>query len=369
MPHNTLLASFFTKEQPLGELEAIEDISRDKQELFRTYFHNRNRPFSEIQQHPTMIVGRRGSGKTDALLCHRFMPQVIGEYDPIIYFEAGKSASLFQNILFKIHEQISADFPKPMPETIAPLWNYVFWVLIFIKLSREPADQNDGLQLIRQFTSEHRLPENEDDPYILSLLIITQLVSKHRSLAGTASDFGFFNSLPSLSLTKVSFNDAKQASIFWLKRRGKTAIVLLDSFEMLDVASEVGRLAISGLLRSVSRFHDPNTPVEIRCCIPAEAYFYITSLSSNVLKDFSRQMILHWSAIELMQIAAQRYSAFITIHYPSLISQMVEPFDLSTRKGAIGFWHKILPQSVRNLDPSIEEDAIPYILRARPEEA
>jgi len=350
-------------DRPLGSDEAVHHLSDTDQFLFRSYFHSLNKPFNQIKnQSPTMIVGRRGSGKTDALLSHSFMPQPFGQYSPVVYFDADNSANLFQNILTLINQQIRRDTPKPMVELVSSLWSYLFWVTIFVEINKEHGQscQSDDLH---KFTTALGLSPNPVTPYEMASETIIRLSESFNKLSMEERALGFFSRFQYIDFGGVSFRDAQYEAKKILNETGRVGIILLDSFEEVSVSRDEDALTISGLLRSVSRMHDPGVPLEIRCCIPAEAYFYITDISSNVLKDFQRQTILHWSAMEILQVCARRYSNFLQLHHRSLYDGAFSHFDLETRDGTRQFWASVLPKLTPNLNPNIMEDTIPYMLR------
>ncbi|XWN29989.1 MAG: hypothetical protein ROR55_21205 [Devosia sp.] len=357
------LAQFFSNDRPLGSDEAVHHLSETDQSVFRSYFHELNQPISQIRsQSPTMIVGRRGSGKTDALLWHSFMPQPIGHFSPVVYFDADNSALLFQNILTLINQQIRRDVPKPMVEMVSTLWSYIFWVTIIFEIYKsEEISYKDGI--IDRFIVGLGLSKSLSTPYDVASETIIQLNTRFNKLSEEERQLGFFSRFESIKFNEVSFKEVQHEAKTYLTSTGRTGIILLDSFEEVSVSRDEDALTISGLLRSVSRMHDPGEPLEIRCCIPAEAYFYITEISSNVLKDFQRQIVLHWSAMEILQVCSRRYSNFLEIHHPRVFLEHFSAFDLESRDGTRSFWMRVLPEKTQNLKKDIREDTIPYLMR------
>ncbi|MBU1286950.1 MAG: hypothetical protein KJ871_04420 [Alphaproteobacteria bacterium] len=356
-----LLKEFFTIDQPLGDVQAVHGLN--DREVFRRYFHQANRPFEQVKSHPTMIVGRRGSGKTDALLSHRFVPHRIGNYDPLVYFDAERAARTFQTILVRINDQIRVDEPKPMVEQVAALWSYVLWLSVFQQIASVDDDEPSVVQ-IREFVRAHDLDIINLDPYEAALRGLSTLILKYESLPEKEKLFGFFQRFDRLDLCDISFTEAKDATHRYLMRNSKRGIILFDSFEQLNVTQEETRLTLSGLLRGISQFTGSSTMVDIRCCIPAEAFFYLTELSSNVLKDFQRHTVLHWSAMEILQLCAKRYAAFLELHHGRTVQDLTGNVSaLETRDGTIAFWEHFLPKEVPNTHPGIMEPTIPYLLR------
>lgn len=357
------LRNFFTDEQPLGRIEAVEHISDTDRTLFRTYFHQSNRPYRQITRQPTMIVGRRGSGKTDALLAHEFIPELAALYNPLIYFEAADAANLFHNILYAIDEQVRSDRPKPMVESVAALWTRIFWTVMIHRIVNSRQRDSSDHDLLVRFVEGQKIDLQESNPYKTAYQALISLVEQFKALNETTKSFGFFSQVEQLTSDSITYAKAKEIAINLLKAKTQRGIILLDSFENLDVTHEESKLTLSGLLRSVSRFHDEHIPVDIRCCIPAEAYFYVTEISSNILKDFERQTILHWSAMEILQLSAKRYAEFIRLHHQQAYSELVEPHDFKSRTDTLAFWSRLLPDTVPNSNATIREETVPYLLR------
>jgi hypothetical protein len=358
------LCNFFTEQQPLGSIESIDQNSEDDQYLFRKYFHESNRPYAQIRTHPTMIVGRRGAGKTDALLSHRYIPQPESNYSPLIYFEAKDSTRFFQSILYEISNQIRLDNPKPMVENIADLWVFLFWIVVFQRLAQEPMlCSNYHYEIVARFVKDMQISENEKNSYEVTFQALKSIINKFEQASELDKRFGFFNRFEFVLSTTVSYSDAKTSAKHIFLSDNRKSIILLDSFENLNITQEESSLTLSGLLRAVSRFHDEKIPIEVRCCIPGEAYTYITKLSSNILKDFERQTILHWTAMEILQLCAKRFSVFIELYYRDYFDKISAGYNLETRKGTIDFWSNHLPATVPNLNHKIRENTFTYLMR------
>jgi hypothetical protein len=310
-----------------------------------------------------MIVGRRGSGKTDALLAHEFIPELASHYEPLIYFEATDAANLFNNILYSIDEQVRSDRPKPMVESVAALWSRIFWTVIFQRIVNSSRSDLTDCNLLVRFIKGQNVDLQESNPYKTAYQALISLVEQFQTLTATKRSFGFFSQVEQFDSDSIPYSKAKEAAINLIKAKTQKGIILLDSFEHLDVTNEESKLTLSGLLRSVSRFHDERIPVDIRCCIPAEAYFYVTDISSNILKDFERQTVLHWTAMEILQLCAKRYAEYVMLHHQHAYSELVEPHDLQSRTGTLAFWSRLLPDSVPNTSGKMKEATVPYLLR------
>ena len=356
------LREFFNHDHPLGRLQAVSGFNG--REVFRKYFHEENRPYGQILSQPTMIVGRKGAGKTDLLLSHKYSQRQGRNFDPLVYFDDKRAADTFRTILVKINRQVNYDEPKPMVEQVAALWAYLLWLTIFRKIGLEGADSNPDVMKLRDFTESHGVLEQSIGPYETILRGLISLITAYDKLPEAEQLFGFFQGFERIELSEVSYPEALAAADSYLTSSGKKGIILFDSFEQLDVTQEETRLTLSGLLRSLSQFTSPYRQVEVRCCIPAEAFFRLTEISSNVLKDFQRHTVLHWTATEILQLCAKRFAAFLEIEYGRTLRSITgNDFSLETPDGTQAFWSIFLPKLVPNTHPDIFEGTLTYLLR------
>ena len=120
----------FTVDQPLGPIQSSDAQSPESRTLFTSYFDEDNLPIRELRRNPSMIVGRRGSGKTDALLyCARDK-----RFTHKIYFNANNSAKMFMNIIKDVEKAIVENGTPPFVEAVSELWSALFWFTIISSL-------------------------------------------------------------------------------------------------------------------------------------------------------------------------------------------------------------------------------------------
>ena len=360
------LKKFFSIDQPLSEVSAVSKTSELDRAVFKKYFDASNRPFSQIRTNPTMIVGRRGSGKTDALMSHQFRDDWETRYRPIVLFNADGAESFFSSIVHLINDQIHSQLPTPMVESVSKLWTYVFGIILLHQVSSVDIDllvDPSEKYAIRDFVDQHGDLGGKTEPSEITYEIVITLLEKYDNLPSARKKLGFFTGCTNLIAKSEHYEKMLTTVYNSLRESNCTAVILIDSFEEFNVVDEYSHLALSGLLRSVARFHESNTPVEMRCSIPAEAYFYVADISSNRIKDFQKQTTLHWSAMEIMGLCATRFAAYIELNLPEHVSELVTAHDLTSRKGISDFWGNFLPRTVPNLQPGLEEETIPYLLR------
>ncbi len=126
----------------------------------------------------------------------------------------------------------------------------------------------------------------------------------------------------------INFLQAKQDFRQSLAKAKTTIYICIDSFEDFFFDTLTDSASIGGLLRCLGAFTAEVGPVVLRCCIPAEQYFAYLKASSNPIKDFQGQILLHWDSGDLFKICAERYQTFsdfmakigVSVHYKQWMS-------------------------------------------------
>ena len=97
--------------------------------------------------------------------------------------------------------------------------------------------------------------------------------------------------------------------------------------------------AISGFLKSLASFRVPGSPIDVRCCIPSEIYYSLFEISTNPNKDFANSQILHWSSMELLELAAVRFATFLRRRNIALYERLIDHMnfhELGQKDRAVG---------------------------------
>jgi len=338
----------------------LADASR---ELYKKYFDQDNYPIRRlVTSNPIMIIGRRGSGKTDALLSAQLDPR---KFDPIVYFKATAAARSFSQILSQVHQTIQANRVAPLVESVAELWRVLFWVSIIASIVESSRDTTDpDIVVLSEFTKDLGIEKGaENNPYHYLLRAVIVFREKYNKSNLLTKGVDFFGCFDELKVGGVNATTAINHALEHLNELNTQAIILFDSFEAMGISDPNIKLTLAGLLKCVGDFQQPGLPAHLRCCIPVESYFYFLDVSSNVLKDFQRGQILHWHAGELLKIAAIRYAMFIEAWEPESVVSKVRPFDFRLPRSIQPFWYQFLPTTVRNGANHQLEQTLPYLLR------
>jgi hypothetical protein len=129
-PAETVLRNYFSPDQPFGPINASRITDPDAS---RQLFDTENKVYAELTSHPSLslIVGRRGSGKT-ALLRSELLRQ---DYAIVLELPAAES---FQQVVKSVQE-----FPVQVSpaESLSKVWHYILWVALLTEIrSRFPQD-------------------------------------------------------------------------------------------------------------------------------------------------------------------------------------------------------------------------------------
>jgi len=331
-----------TWDQPFGP-NAAEHIDV---KLFESILDNSNSSYASLRTNPSLIIGRRGSGKTSILsaikLAKRFKVAVEVQSD-----------DTFQEIVTLVDESTSSHV---IPETVSKAWQRIIWALLFEQLLVSSVRLSvDEKTRIRKYLQAIGYEPKDVISQLLNFVV--HVIKSRADQAETAIE-----ALNALFDANNTFEDIKILALTALKRSKAKAVVLIDNIEKIDLSSQSMSLAVSGLLMAVDTFKMPTVPVNVRCCIPAEIYPQLTKIAANSDKSFDSEVVLHWNSGELIKLAAIRFKEFVRVHAPRGIWHSIEHLDLSDSRDLDEFMHTFFPRKVRNgLDR--EEITLRYIIR------
>lgn len=334
-----ILRNYITESEPFGPINAseiTEPISR------KILFDVHNNLYQSLHKRPSVVIGRKGSGKTTYLQSSYFD----GNYD--YFFDVDTSRALVGVI--EAVEKLSKGVL--FAESVADLWETVLWIPMFSKIRH-------------QLSSAQK---NKIDAYLAKIGIRSEgtiddvLWNIADTLSEKAKDkpIGMVSDILRRTDT-ITFTEVKSSVCEELKSKKKRAIMLIDSLEDFHLDIDSVAIAIQGLLKYVGRSNTPSSRVDIRFCIPAEQYYQFDAVSSNHNKDFRRELILHWIAPELLAVAANRLLIYFELYEPDLFAAHGSFTDFNSND--IGkLFASILPKTITSGLGSIE-DPLAYILR------
>ena len=332
------IRDLYTMSYPVGPAVAEDPMAEGRLSLL---FDNQNKLVSQLNHEKALIIGRKGSGKTTLLVS----VQLSEPTAEIIYLP---SNDIFAKIVREVNKLSDG---VVFVEQVGRLWDFIFWGIVINHVAAT-YDDKDLSEYCRALGIE-----DVDEPYIL----IEKMLSTIKSFPPT--DWPIPEKIAYKKFSNHSFLQAKQIAVTILKRAKAQIYLLMDSLEEFQLHIPSCAAAIAGLLRCLGEFNEMRrAPVVLRCCLPAERYFDYTEVSTNPLKDFRGGMLLHWSAGELIQLCAVRYSKFLEEYNPEFYRDYMRDLNLHKRDDLEKFWDLIFPNPVVGR-LGIHERPIAYILR------
>jgi hypothetical protein len=337
------LEPYITRNEPFGPIDST-DIDPGETVALEKLFEQHNRTYRNLHRRPSIIMGRKGSGKTS--------------YLRTVYFESKYDFHVeirTDHALTHISKAIQNTIKDAVfPEMLAEVWEIILWLCVLYELRRrdflppDAAKQADAY--FEQIGVQHAV--NVED-------IFWKLADLFDQMSKAGQRVGLSEVLRRLD--HAAFKSIAAAAEESLRRANKKFVILMDSLDDFQLDFDSVAYAIQGLLKCVGSMNKPRDVVDIRFCLPAELYRRIVKISSNPNKDFRRSLKLQWTASELLLIGAQRLKIFLELYYPDDLNQLL-PLDLTSKTDALKLFGAVLPKHVTN-QAGYREETIAYILR------
>jgi len=341
------LNKYITKDEPFGPIESGDLDSNAK--VLDLLFERQNRTYKDLLHRPSIIMGRRGSGKTSYLRTVYFDKQ----YDFNAEIRTPDVLEKISNVIQGMARQAT------FTETLAELWEKVLWTCVLSEIrSKELLPFSSKLLVVGEYLDMMGIKKGDkvDDA-------LRNLAEIFEDAKSTKSKDGISEVLRRLDKNK--FDVAQSAVIDSLKASKKTFVILMDSLEDFRLNIDSIRDSLQGLLKCVGSMNKPDDAVDIRFCLPTELYRTIIEISSNQTKDFKRALRLEWDAKELILIGAQRLHYFLALYYPNFMPDFMKRRSEDKkieRSEADALFNVVLPEKIKNR-AGFQEKSISYILR------
>lgn len=331
--------------QAFGPTDA--GLIREHKNVLKQLFDPQNKICGALQKNPSIIIGRRGSGKT------AFLYSVLSDQQYTIIQEI-KTSKTFSKIVEIIEKNSRRHL---FVEDIADLWEELFYFALMTKMAENYKWKYDELRLISDYLAKEGLSSASSFDTFLWKLIEVIRKRAGNNLVGAIADI-------IKEITGITFENAKLLINKILQDDKQRAILLLDSLEQYPTSIPSVAHALSGLLKCVGQFNTRNENFNLRLCLPAELYHVFLDVTSNPLKDLApaNTITLHWSAGELLSVAAHRLSLYLTLYFPELNNQLPQ-INLINRENIQALFKQFFPDQITNNKLKINEDPLAYILR------
>jgi hypothetical protein len=325
---------YFPHEKPFGPTNAA---NIDDETVFSMLLESNNRIVDQFKSNRSLIIGRKGSGKTSFLR----------GYAKYRIQESINTANTFSEIVSSI-EGKSKEFI--FVEKVSQLWDHIFTLCAFRGICNNLKEPAKEIAIIRDYCGEHNLADGEAiEDWLWKLVRIAKDKIKSEKISSVAA-----------VISEIAGNDyeaTKRAALNALAANKECAIILVDSLEQYPVDIAEVAHAMSGLLHCVGEFNERHRWIKVRLCLPAEMYHSFCEISANPLKDFSQRITLHWHPKELLKIAASRFQIYLKLQHRGL-----KYIEYSDKLTASEFLKQFMPRQILN-GIGGPEDPISYILR------
>ena len=344
-----LIKKYVHDDFPLGPINA-ETI--DDAYVSNILFEEHNKLYDRITERPSIVLGRKGSGKT-SFLKHLLYGE---KYRVSVLIDTSEA---FTKIIRSVQQTLTKD-GFIFPEDVAKLWTVLFWLEIIYETRNVFPEEVKKASAIEKIFDIFDLKLNMSPGNIIQTVLQVLRDKSEDNDIGMAADV-FYRLLEK---NETSFDELRKTTLSILKEKNTRAIILLDSLEDFHLDLEPIKKSIEGLFKAVGEFNIVRGRPEIRFCLPSELYYVFVRLSKNRVKDFSQRMILHWHSGELLTLAAHRCKIYLNVHEvdSQLVRDRLNSINISRRRGAINFFERILPPSLEN-HVGLVEKPLAYILR------
>ena len=336
-----LMRGHITEDEPFGPVDAQEIESLRAREIL---FESHNKIYKELQQRPSIVVGRKGSGKTSYLHTVYFDQY----YDYVIELN---TPAAFLNVIESVEKMTKGAI---FPESVSDLWETVIWIGLFSQIRHKINKSSRATKLINDYLG--KIGVREEGTLDDVLWNITEVLSEKAA----GKPIGIISEILRHTDT-ITYKDTKECLLKELSSTNKRAVILLDSLDEFSLQTESISRALQGLLKCIGNSNTPSTRVDIRFCLPAELYHTFLKLSSNPNKDFRRQLTLHWVAKELLLVAAQRLFLYIDLYDVNELKKGKGQI-IADKKEAQRLFTSILPEKITG-GLGVDEDPLAYIYR------
>jgi hypothetical protein len=337
------ISPYITKDEPFGPIDSVDIDSHDLNAL-KLLFEQHNWTYKNLRSRPSIIIGRRGSGKTYYLRSVFFDKQ----YD---YYTEIRTARVLGQMA-RVIQRMTDD--AVFPETVSELWETALWISVFAEVRKSALLSEDALYVVGAYLDSVNVHNSDSvDAVLLNLAsMLDEAMNKNPNARAVELLRG---------CDRITFDNAKSIVLEGFSKSKKTFVILLDSLDDFQLDMESVSRSLQGLLKLVGSMNKPRDVVDVRFCLPAEIYNRFLKISSNPNKDFRRALKLQWTASELVLIGAQRLMFYLALYYQDFLKSIF-PLDLTKRTDALKIFQAVFPEKITN-QSGFQEETMSYILR------
>jgi hypothetical protein len=343
---------------PLGPSDAAQITDT---EVAARLFDPHNKSFNSLlRKDLSVVIGRRGSGKTALLDCYKYR-RYLGRIDNLDIAPIGSDFSDYDIVIeivpYKTFDEMQRQVVKDQTsfrpiESVVDDWSKLITDYFLAKLAAEEhieTIRSHHLTIIQEYLQQDEsIFEDEVRQAIWGKSIWSKLkriwTAKERE-----------------EIQYILQDDAMKAAEAHLKKNRKRAVMIFDSMDEYNIGNRAFDRTIGALLRFTDHFNKTYDCIKIKLGLPSEIFPEVQRASGNPLKDLISFDQIQWTPMELAQVAAYRYHLFLEL-YDSEHGQRLREFNLNHRDDVHRFWSHFFPKTQVNRFGT-EEDVMTYVLR------
>jgi hypothetical protein len=353
-PIDARIRRYVTKDAPLGPSDAarITDI-----EVAAHLFDPHNQSFNSLlRKDLSVVIGRRGSGKTALLNSYKYVPY-LGKIAPKKFGSDFRAYGIVIEIstykkFQEMQRRVVRDGSFRPIEAVVDDWEKLivdYFLATLVSETGKQAKEDQNLFAIQKYLRQDQTDYEEglrQDVWGKKLWSMVK---------------GLWNSEDKDTTEYLSSEDVLRVATKYLKNRKKKAVIIFDSMDEYPIGDPVFDRTIGALVRFITHFNTRYEQIKIKLGLPSEIFPEIQKSSGNPLKDLVSFDQVQWTAMELMQIAAYRYRLFLSL-YDAEFGAELRGLDLSKRDEVHQFWSRFFPEKQTNRYDA-KEDAMTYVMR------
>lgn len=333
----------------------FNDSTKELAQLGKLYLKETIFTDAAKSKHVSIILGRRGAGKTALAFYFKIDPEQ--PYD--IYVDIDEPR-IYSDTLQELTGRVKNDSLSDVVESIAQVWTLSIWCTLFSQLSQEAKRFKDlEVKAINAFLEERGLKANRASDIVRSILAISsQLIPK------PAEAFVDFIIKINDILTSDQFERAK-AEVLAFFDKGYSAVIVIDTLDQYNIRNVEMQFALGAMLQAVAHFANGEVHpyLEIKSFLPAELVSFLFDLSvPNVGKTFENPLLLQWRTKDLLRLVCWRLMYFLENNYPKIYKEIpaVDWDQYDNVRETV--WDRFFPHEITN-SKGLTEDSFLYIVR------
>lgn len=338
--------------QPFG----LNDSAKEAKSLPQLYLKETEFNSKALSAMVSLIIGRRGTGKTALAQYLKF-----GQTDYEIYVGIDEP-QIFSRTLELVASKMHGETILSVVDDLASIWELSFWTALMSELSASKGlPEGEYSKPIVKYLKHHNVVVYPGKASKVIKCILRDLSKLLSDKAATVIDLIY---RVEEILNSGTFEEAKWALLKYFDRDAK-AVIVIDTLEQYNVREESMQQAIGAMLHAVNRFSQGNVHrnLQIKCLLPAEIVPYLVESSvPNVGKSFEFPLYLHWRPKDLLRLICWRYLYYIRRNFPKIYTSVpdVDWDDFDDVKAKV--WKRFFPALVTNA-LEMAEDSFQYIVR------